>query len=106
VAVQGKCRSFRANPRFLIHPEGQFPAKSDPYGRRFAVRKSFSVEQIVAVVKHAETGVPVMEVCRRVGIPEQAFYRWKKKFVYSEIDQVRQLKQLQDEKTVLKELVA
>jgi len=45
------------------------------------VRKRFSVEQIVAVVKQAEAGVPVVEVCRRVGITEQTFYRWKKKFV-------------------------
>jgi hypothetical protein len=37
------------------------------------VRKRFSVEQIVAVVKQAEAGVPVVEVCRRVGITEQTF---------------------------------
>lgn len=72
----------------------------------FAVRKRFSVEQIVAVVKQAEAGLPVVEVCRRVGITEQTFYRWKKKFVGLEIDQVRQLKQLQEENGKLKKLVA
>ena len=69
-------------------------------------RKRFSVEQIVAVLKQAEVGVPVVEVCRQVGITEQTFYRWKKQFVGLEIDQVRQLKQLQEENGKLKKLVA
>jgi len=57
-------------------------------------RKRFSVEQIVAIVKQAEMGMPVAELIRRVGISEQTFYRWKKQFTGLEIDQVRQLKQL------------
>lgn len=69
-------------------------------------RKRFSVEQIVAVLKQAEVGVPVVEVCRQVGITEQTFYRWKKRYVGLEIDQVRQLKQLQEENGKLKKLVA
>jgi putative transposase len=48
-------------------------------------RKRFSIEQMVAVLKQAEVGVPVVEVCRRVGITEQTFYRWKKKYVGLEI---------------------
>ena len=43
-------------------------------------RKRFSVEQIVAIVKQAEMGLPVAELVRRVGISEQTFYRWKKQF--------------------------
>ena len=43
-------------------------------------RKRFSVEQIVAIVKQAEMGMPVAELIRRVGISEQTFYRWKKQF--------------------------
>ena len=69
-------------------------------------RKRFSVEQIVAIVKQAEMGMPVAELIRRVGISEQTFYRWKKQFTDLEIDQVRQLKQLQDENGRLKKLVA
>jgi putative transposase len=65
-----------------------------------------SVEQIVAIVKQAEMGMPVAELIRRVGISEQTFYRWKKQFTGLEIDQVRQLKQLQDENGRLKKLVA
>ena len=58
-------------------------------------RKRFSVEQIVAIVKQAEMGMPVAELIRRVGISEQTFYRWKKQYSNLEVDQVRQLKQLQ-----------
>src|SRR5258706_13523614 len=46
----------------------------------FAVkRKRFSVEQIVAVLKQAELGLPVADLIRQVGISEQTFYRWKKR---------------------------
>jgi putative transposase len=69
-------------------------------------RKRFSVEQIVAIVKQAEMGMPVAELIRRVGISEQTFYRWKKQYSSLEVDQVRQLKQLQDENGRLKKLVA
>ena len=69
-------------------------------------RKRFSVEQIVASVKQAEMGMPVAELIRRVGISEQTFYRWKKQFTGLEVDQVRQLKQLQEENGRLKKLMA
>jgi putative transposase len=69
-------------------------------------RKRFSVEQIVAIVKQAEMGMPVAELIRRVGISEQTFYRWKKQYSNLEVDQVRQLRQLQDENGRLKKLVA
>jgi len=69
-------------------------------------RKRFSVEQIVAVLKQAELGVPVAELIRQVGITEQTLYRWKKQYKGLETDQVRQLKQLQDENAHLKHVVA
>src|ERR1700678_3716100 len=69
-------------------------------------KKRFSVEQIVAVLKQAELGVPVAEVIRKVGISEQTFYRWKKQYVGLETDQARQMKQLQEENSRLKQLVA
>src|SRR6266446_10331802 len=58
-------------------------------------RKRFSVEQIVAVLKQAEIGVPVAELIRQMGITEQTLYRWKKQYKGLETDQVRQFKQLQ-----------
>jgi putative transposase len=64
------------------------------------------VEQIVAILKQAEMGMPVAELIRRVGISRLTSYRWKKQFTGLEIDQVRQLKQLQDENGRLKKLVA
>ena len=69
-------------------------------------RKRFSVEQIVAVLKQAEVGVPVAELIRQVGISEQTLYRWKKQYKGLETDQVRQFKQLQEENGQLKRLVA
>jgi len=51
----------------------------------------------VEVVKQADMGVPVTELIRQAGISEQTFYRWKKRFTGLEVDQVRQLKQLQEE---------
>ena len=69
-------------------------------------RTRFSVEQIVGMLKQAEVGVPVAGICRQAGISEQTFYRWKKQYVGLEVDQVRQLKQLQEENVRLKKLVA
>jgi putative transposase len=54
------------------------------------------VEQIVAALKQAEVGVPMAELIRKVEISEQTFDRWKKQYVGPEVDQVRQLKQLQE----------
>ena len=64
------------------------------------------MEQIVAVLKQAEVGVPVAELIRQVGITEQTLYRWKKQYKGLETDQVRQCKQLQEENARLKRLVA
>ena len=58
-------------------------------------KKRFTVERIVGSLKQAEVGVPVRELVRKEGIFEQTFYRWKKQYVGLDIDQVRQLKQLQ-----------
>lgn len=69
-------------------------------------KKRFSVEQIVAILKQAELGIPVAELIRQVGVLEQTFYRWKKKYMGLEVDQVRQLKQLREENVRLKRIVA
>ena len=71
-------------------------------------RKRFSVEQVVAILKQAEVGTPVAALIRKVGITEQTFYRWKKRYQGMESDQVRalKLKQLQEENIRLKRVVA
>lgn len=70
------------------------------------MKRRFSVEQIVTVLKQAELGLSVANLTRRVGISEQTFYRWKKQHAGLETDQVREFKQLAEEKARLKKLVA
>lgn len=89
--------------------ESEFFGKLSPgqWVKEFVVkRKRFSIEQIVAVLKQAELGMPVADIIRQVGISEQTFYRWKKQYAGMQSDQVRELKQLQEENTRLKKLVA
>ena len=69
-------------------------------------RTRHSVEQIAGVLKQAETGSPVGDLCRRVGISEQTFYRWKKASRGMLPGEARELKQLRDENTRLKRVVA
>ena len=69
-------------------------------------RKRFSVEQIVAALKQVELGMTVADATRQLGISEQTFYRWKKIYAGLQPDQVRELKQLQEENARLKRLVA
>jgi putative transposase len=84
-----------------------FSANLTLKGGLFAMKKKrFSTEQIVAVLKQAELGMPVADLIRQVGISEQTFYRWKKQYAGMQSDQVRELKQLQEENGRLKKLVA
>lgn len=69
-------------------------------------RKRYSVEQIVSAIKQHELGTSVADITRKLGIAEQTFYRWKKEYGGLEPSQVRELKQLQEENTKLKKLVA
>ena len=66
----------------------------------------FTDEQIAYTLKQAETGTPVAEVLRRMGISEQTFYRWKKLYGGLGVGELRRLKQLEDENRQLKRLVA
>ena len=69
-------------------------------------RKRYSVEQIVAAVKQHEMGLPAGDIARKLGIEEQTFYRWKKQYGGLEATEVRELRQLREENTKLKKLVA
>lgn len=69
-------------------------------------RKRFTEEQIAFALRQVESGVAVKEVCRKLQISEQTFYRWKKKFGGLGVAEVRRLKQLEDEVRRLKQLVA
>ena len=66
----------------------------------------FTESQIVFALKQSETGVKVEEVCRKMGISEATFYNWKKKFGGLVITELRRLRQLEEENSQLKKLVA
>ena len=66
----------------------------------------FTEEQIAFALKQAETGTPVKEVIRKLGITEQTFYRWKKKYGGMMPSDLRKLRQLEEENGQLKKLVA
>jgi putative transposase len=72
----------------------------------FMKRSHFTSEQIVFALRQAESGTPVIDVCRKMGIVEQTFYRWKKKYIGMGIAEVRRLKILEEENRKLKQLVA
>ena len=69
-------------------------------------RKRYTDEQIGFALRQAGSGTPVGEICRRMGITEPTFYRWKKKFAGMGVAEIRRLKQLEDENRKLKQLVA
>ena len=66
----------------------------------------FSDAQKVFVLKQAEDGVPVAEVCRKAGISQATFFNWKKKYGGMLPNEMRRLKQLEDENRRLKSIVA
>ena len=69
-------------------------------------RSRFTERQIAFVLQQAEAGTPVLEVCRKMGVTEQTFYRWKKKFGGLMPSEVRKLRQLEEENSRLRRLVA
>ena len=69
-------------------------------------RSKFSDKQIALALHEAEQGTSVAEITRRMGITEQTFYRWKRKFNGMMPSELRKLKQLEDENRRLKKLVA
>lgn len=69
-------------------------------------KTKFTEEQIAFVLKQAELGIPIDEVCRKVGISGQTFYRWKSKYGGMLPSDVKRLKQLEEENRKLKQLVA
>ena len=69
-------------------------------------KTKFTEEQIAFALRQAELGTSVAEVTRKMGISEQTFYRWKKKYGGLGSSELRRLKQLEDENRRLKRLVA
>ncbi len=66
----------------------------------------FTDEQIAFALQQAKLGTPVVEVCRKMGVTEQSFYRWKKKYAGMGSAELRRIKQLEEENHQLKRMVA
>ena len=66
----------------------------------------FTEEQIIGVLKEAEGGTKVIDVCRKYGISDATYYNWKAKYHGMEVNELKRLKQLEDENRKLKQLVA
>jgi putative transposase len=71
------------------------------------MRKSrFTEEQIIGILKRVERGQALVDVCREAGISDATYYRWKAQYGGLEVNQVRRLRQLEDENRQLKQVVA
>jgi putative transposase len=98
---------FDLVPVFLSSRKVIIPKNRGPHIGEDAMRKkTFSEEQIALALRDAETGTPVTEVCRKMGVSEQSFYRWKKKYMGMGIAELRRLRQLEEENRKLKGIVA
>lgn len=73
-------------------------------------KKKFSPEQIVSMLREAEVlvgkGQNIQEVCRTLGVTDQTYYRWRKEYGGLRVDQAKRLKELEQENTRLKKVVA
>jgi putative transposase len=70
------------------------------------MKRRFSEEQIIGILKEAEAGVPAKELCRKYGMSDASFYKWKAKYSGLEVSEARRLRDLEDENRKLKKLVA
>ena len=69
-------------------------------------KSRYTEEQIAFALRQGESGTPVKEVIRKLGVTEQTYYRWKQKYGGLGVSEVRRLKQLEDENRRLKQMVA
>ena len=69
-------------------------------------RKRFTEEQIIKALKEVDGGAEVRDVCRRLGVSEQSFYRWRRKYGGMDVSEARRLRELEAENGRLKRMVA
>lgn len=68
--------------------------------------KRLTESQIVGILKEAEAGIPVPEVCRKHGIGQSTFYKWRSKYGGMEASELRRMKELEEENRRLKQMYA
>ena len=69
-------------------------------------RSRFSEEQIIAILKEHEAGLPVAELCRKHGVSDASIYKWKARYGGMDVSEARRLKTLEEENARLKRLLA
>jgi putative transposase len=69
-------------------------------------KSRYSQEQIIAVLKESQAGIPTAELCRKHGISDATFYNWRSRYGGMEVSEARRLKSLEDENGKLKKLLA
>jgi putative transposase len=69
-------------------------------------KSRFTEEQISYALKQADSGTPVADICRQLGVSQQSFYQWRRKFQGMGVTELRRLRLLEDENRKLKKLVA
>jgi len=69
-------------------------------------KRRHTEEQIIAILREADAGAPIGELCRRHGISNNTYHRWKAQYGGLQIDEARRLRALEDENRRLKKLVA
>ena len=69
-------------------------------------RKRYTDEQIAYALRQAESGTPVAEICRKLGVSQQTFYTWRRKFAGMGVAELRELRLFREENKKLKQLVA
>ena len=85
---------------------GILAAIAVPAYQQYTKKSKFTEEQIAFALKQAEVGTPVEEVCRKMGISDATFYNWRKKYGGLGPSELKRLKQLEEENSKLKQLVA
>jgi putative transposase len=71
-----------------------------------SMKKRFTEEQIINILKEVDTGIPLKEVCRKYGVSTASYYSWKAKFGGMEVSEAQRLRALEAENSKLKRIVA
>jgi putative transposase len=69
-------------------------------------KSRFTEEQIISILKEQDQGLKVAEICRKHGLSDQTFHNWKKKYGGLTVDELRRMKELEQENSRLKRAVA